>query len=256
MGKTFIISECGINHNGNIETAKRLIEFSKWAGADAVKFQMWGVNTFPDLKHLVFSPIAYNHIFAYCESISIKWFCTPFDINSVNFLDDLGMTIWKIPSNRTVLDNKEMLEAISKIENKKRLIISCGAFDVKAGGGLEFYSDIEKLLKRLNAFKTSNLKIDILYCISKYPTLPTDYNLRKIITMKNWLPFYGCNIGLSDHSATISIPVAAVALGATVIEKHITLDRNQIGEDHKASIEPAEFKDMVKMIREIEKAIN
>jgi len=253
MGKTFIVAEIGVNHSGNLETAKQLIRLSKWAGADAVKFQTWHKGTFPELENLRFNLMDFEDIFDYCNRIGIKWFSTPFDIWSVKFLESEGMTIWKIPSNRAVLDNKEMLEAIAKIENKKRLIISTGAFNQE---GLGFYNDIDNIFFKMGLYHMEKSKISLLYCISKYPTLPIDYNLQKIITMKNWLAFYGCNIGLSDHSATISIAVAAVALGATVIEKHITLDRNSEGPDHKSSITGKEFKQMVSCIREVEKAIN
>ncbi len=252
--KTFIIAEIGVNANGNIETAKRLIEFAKWAGADAVKFQMWAKVTFPKLEDLRFWTHEMRELFEYCNQVDIEWFCTPFDVQSVEFLVGEGMTIWKIPSNRIVLDNAEMLEAIAKIENKKRLIISTGAFDVKRGT-LKFYTQIESLLQKISTYPINNSTISILHCISKYPTDPLDANLSKITQMLNWLSLYGCNIGLSDHSETISIPIAAVALGATVIEKHITLDRNSEGFDHRASIEPNEFKQMVSCIREVEKAI-
>ncbi len=240
--KTFIVAEIGVNHNGNIETAKSLIRYSKWAGADAVKFQMWNVSTFPKLKDLVFSPIAYNHLFSYCESIGIKWFCTPFDVWSVEFLKSLGMDIWKIPSNRIVLDNKEMLEAIGRVR-KKRLIMSMGA------------STMQEALKVLTIIQQNSdhdYRLALLYCISKYPAMPDDFSFEDMVKLKG----LGYAFGLSDHSTTISIPIAAVALGASVIEKHITLDRASEGPDHLSSIEPVQFKRMVTQIREVELAIN
>jgi len=214
--------------NGNYNKAIDLTNAAIEAGASAVKFQHWQQETFPDLEPYRLGINNLHQLQHYAVRNGIEWFCTPFDTRSVYELEELGMSIWKIPSNRAVWDNKEMLEAIANVKNRKLTLISCGCaitdeldavFEQMIGVGRVFY----------------------VACVSKYPTPELEVDL-------------GSNgyDGISDHSTCIYAPSVAVALGATVIEKHLTLDRNQEGPDHASSLEPDEFKLMVKMIREVE----
>lgn len=226
--KTFIVAEIGINHEGDIEVAKQLIDASREAGADAVKFQVFWC--FPHLPR--FAKGQWMHLFAYCSTKKMPWFATPFDRDAVEFLNSQRMGTWKIPSNPHVVNNALMLEAISKAEHRKVSIISTGVSDEK---------EIEWVLQFLG-----DRSYILLHCVSEYPTSEKNLNLSRIQILQKR---FGCPVGFSDHSLSVTAPLEAVKLGACVIEKHITLDRNMDGPDHKASLLPGEFKQMVDNIR-------
>lgn len=263
--KTFIIAEAGVNHNGDITLAKKLIEVAKEAGADAVKFQTFRAdqlvtksavkakyqveNTGTDesqaemLRALELTPEAHREIVAHCERVGILFMSTPFDLESVDLLAGLGMSVWKIPSGE--ITNLPLLRKIGGLggELQKRVIMSTGMATLEEVGAA---------LQVLVRAGTSKDRIVVLHCHTNYPTAMDDVNLRAMLTMREEL---GVKVGYSDHTRGIEVPIAAVALGASVIEKHFTLDRNMPGPDHKASLEPQEFKAMVAAIRNIEKAL-
>lgn len=247
--KTTIVAEIGVNHNHNLDTAHRLIDEAKKAGADYVKFQLWEYDTFPKLDTYRLTHKSVEFVKKYAKKKGIGWFCTPFDIPSIEFLDSIDMDIWKIPSNAAVVKRIDVMDAIKRVTNRKWLLVSTG-----------ISTRAEQIMIR-GMFKGLFKKIVMLYCISKYPAQPKDFNLHEMQKLPRLQTviggdfYYAGEYGLSDHSTTISIPVAAVALGATVIEKHLTLNRNQEGPDHKASLEPQEFAEMVKYIREVERAL-
>ena len=258
--KTFIIAEIGVNHGGNLDIAEQLIDVAVNAGADAVKFQAWREGRFPDIENLRLNKKALSFLKAYAKTQNIEWMCTPFDFESIDFLNDLGMKIWKIPSG--MVTNIPYLEKIKSI-NPEKIILSTGMCDeaeVKTA-----LHDLEGVVSYKDVIMHDGDEMDIcieqtppkrevvlLHCTTVYPTPPEATNLKVIDTFRKK---FGVPVGLSDHTTTIEIPVAAVAMGATVIEKHITLDRNQAGPDHKASLEPQEFKTMVKAIRNVELAM-
>ncbi|MDT3387197.1 MAG: N-acetylneuraminate synthase [Bacteroidota bacterium] len=255
--KVLIIAEAGVNHNGDFDTAIRMIDAAKKAGADIVKFQTSLNSTsrfsekakyqkeatgnddslFDMIKKLRLSFDQHRELKNYCDKIGITYLCTPFDFESIDFLNDLGCDIWKIPSGEVV--NVPYLRKIAK--TKKNIIMSTGICTIE-----EIRGAIE-LLKN-----NGSGDITLLQCTTEYPTPYEDVNLRAMITLKNT---FGLDVGFSDHSVGIEVPIAAVALGAKVIEKHFTLDRNMPGPDHKASIEPDELERMVKSIRNIERAL-
>lgn len=225
----FIVAECGVNHNGDVDTAVKLIDAAIEAGASAVKFQHWQPETFPHLEPYRLGIDMLHQLQHYAQRNRIEWFCTPFDTKSVHELKEIGMTIWKIPSNRAVWDNKEMLEAIRNVNNRKHTIISCGC------------ASAESVIDLCSSLIDTGV-VSCVTCVSKYPTAEYEIDIMA-----------SCNCdGISDHSTCIYAPAVAVALGATVVEKHLTLNRNQPGPDHTSSLEPDEFKLMVKMIREVE----
>lgn len=228
----YVIAEIGVNAGKDLDVAKRLIDAAIEAGADACKFQLWQPETFPDLEPYRLSIYELHQLQHYAMRNGIDWFCTPFDKQSVYDLEELGMTTWKIPSNRAVWDNQPMLEAIKNVKQRKLTLISCGCA-----------SDIE-IEKVYMSMQTSRYPI-LMRCISKYPTQE-----REIQVTRNAGDYI--YTGLSDHSICIYAPAVAVALGAQVVEKHLTLSRNQAGPDHASSLEPDEFKLMVKMIRKVE----
>jgi N,N'-diacetyllegionaminate synthase len=236
--KTFIVAEIGLNANGNLDTARQLVDVAIDAGADAVKFQTyWSI---PEFSHLGFSKCEWLRLFLYCELNKIKWFSTPFDIEAVKFLDYWGMDTWKLPSNPIVLDNRELLGAIKRATSRKQTIISTGSSNhLEIGELIELFSDHP---------------VTILHCVSKYPTPIKDLNLDRIDQLQK---LFNVPVGFSDHSlAVFAGPIGAVEKGATIIEKHITLDRNADGPDHKASIEPAELKNIIGYIRGYEDYVN
>jgi len=236
--KVYIISECGVNHNGLYEEAVELIYESYCAGADAVKFQAWGEGHFPDIEHLRLSDNDLINLKSYAEGLGLDWFCTPFDFWSIDFLAELGMTTWKIPSGK--LNNEEYSKAI--FDKNPEIII--------ASTGMQLQSDILDFEYRVMGYGYFQAgTFFLLECNTEYPT-PYD-NVR----LPNFLDDYCDFDGLSDHTSGIEIPIAAVARGARIIEKHITMDRYADGPDHKASIEPDRFKIMVTMIRNVEKAL-
>lgn len=259
MMRTLIIAEAGVNHNGSLELAKQLVVKAKEAGADIVKFQtgkpellvsrfaekaeyqkkstgsgesqlemLRRINlTFPD-----FAPLK-----AFCEEVGITFLSTPFDLESVAFLDELGVPFWKIPSGEVT--NLPYLEALA--ETGRPVVMSTGMCEM---------GEIEAALRVLRENGTTDIRL--LHCNTEYPTPFADVNLRAMETMRN---AFGVEVGYSDHTKGIEVPIAAVALGATIIEKHFTLDRNMEGPDHKASLEPDELAAMVSAIRNIELAL-
>ena len=262
MNKTFIIAEAGVNHNGSLEMAIQLIDVAIAAGADAVKFQTFkaekiiAVNTpkasyqkeitdsdesqLEMVKKLELDETAHRILLAHCREVCIQFLSTPFDLDSIDLLVRLGMEIFKIPSGE--ITNLPYLRKIGGL--KKRLILSTGMADM---------SEIEAALSVLSESGTPFENITVLHCNTEYPTPFEDVNLKAMLTIQNAFP--RISVGYSDHTPGIEVAVAAVALGAVVLEKHFTLDRNLPGPDHKASLEPDELSSMVSAVRNIEKAL-
>jgi N,N'-diacetyllegionaminate synthase len=272
--KVFIIAEAGVNHNGSVEIAKRLIDAAVDTGADAVKFQTFKtekvvtlaaekakyqfMNTGADgsqfemLKRLELSPEAFKELLSYCEEKDMTFMSTPFDAESVDLLDKLGMNIFKISSGE--ITNKPLIQHVAS--KKKVIILSTGMSDL---------GEVEKAIGWINQIWATDKQsiismsthqpvkpLTLLHCVSNYPVRAEDVNLNAIKTME---VAFGLPVGYSDHTMGIEVAIAAVALGARVIEKHLTLDRDMEGPDHKASLEPNELKTMVNAIRTIEKAM-
>ena len=255
----FVIAEAGVNHNGSLELAKKLVDAAKDAGADCVKFQTFvsknivsknaikaeyqKQQTEPQesqqdmLKKLELSFDEFVELNEYCKSKSIEFMSTAFDFESIDFLDGLEMGTWKIPSGDIT-----NLPYLIKIANLNKPVI--------LSTGMSTMEDIRSAIKALKENGVSDLTI--LHCTTEYPTPFEDVNLRAMNTIKEE---FGVKVGYSDHTKGIEVPIAAVAIGATVIEKHFTLDRNMEGPDHKASLEPNELKAMVDSIRHIELAL-
>jgi N,N'-diacetyllegionaminate synthase len=257
----FIIAEVGVNHNGSLEIAKKLINASKDCGVDAVKFQTFKAdklvskkaqkaeyqknNTnsnesqYEMIKKLELTDEDHKELVSYCNEKEILFLSSPFDLDSIDLLDHLGINIFKIPSGE--ITNLPYLQKIGKLN--KNVILSTGMADI---------GEIEDALDVLVENGTEREKITILQCNTEYPTPYEDVNLKAMLTIKNT---FDVKVGYSDHTKGIEVPIAAVALGAEVIEKHFTLDRNMEGPDHKASLEPDELKLMVVAIRNIDKAL-
>ena len=260
-GKTFIIAEAGVNHNGSVELAKRMIDVAADAGADAVKFQTFKAENivtknapkaqyqksttgdsesqFDMLKKLEFDDHAYEQLIAYCKQKAVVFMSTPFDLESADYLNRYGMKIFKIASGE--ITNFPLLRKIGSL--------GC---DIIMSTGMAILGEIEAALEILVDSGTPLEKITVLHCNSEYPTSMEDVNLTAMLTIGN---VFKVKVGYSDHTPGIEIPIAAVALGASVIEKHFTLDKSMKGPDHKASLEPVEIRAMVKAIRNIEKAM-
>lgn len=261
MGKVFIIAEAGVNHNGNLKTAKEMIDAAVNAGADAVKFQTFNAeslvsryalkakyqkkNTVKDetqlsmIKKLELGVNAHQELFSYCRKKKIIFLSSPFDLKSIDLLVHLGLRIFKIPSGE--ITNLPYLCKIGSL--KKRIIMSTGMATLT-----EVKNALDILL--INGTKKDN--VIVLHCNTEYPTSYRDANLLAMITIKNK---FGVRVGYSDHTLGIEVAIAAVALGASVIEKHFTLDKNMPGPDHKASLNPEELKNLVVSIRNAEKAL-
>ncbi len=260
MNKTVIIAEAGVNHNGNIETAKKLVDAAAYAGADYVKFQTFKANKLVSgkaqkadyqstntgnstenqlemLQKLELSEADHYKLLEYCEERQIKFFSTAFDLDSLDFLQKLGLKLFKIPSGE--ITNLPYLEKVA--HNASEIIISTGMCTM---------DDINEAIKVLKDI--TEAKITVLHCNTEYPTPYDDVNLLAMDTIRKQ---FDVEVGYSDHSLGIEVPIAAVALGATIIEKHFTLDKTLDGPDHAASLEPAELKDMVMAIRNIEKSL-
>jgi N,N'-diacetyllegionaminate synthase len=263
MTKVLIIAEAGVNHNGDFEKAKKLIEVAAEAGADVVKFQTFKAkklvsssakkaeyqqNNFAEsddsqfnmLKKLELPFEWHQDLIDYAKSQEIQFASTGFDEESVDFLESLGQSFFKIPSGE--ITNLPYLEHIAS--KNKPTILSTGMADMN-----EISEAIDALL---NSGLTKN-HITVLHCNTEYPTPMEDVNLMAMLQIRNDL---GVKVGYSDHTLGIEVPIAATALGATVIEKHFTLDRKLPGPDHSASLEPNELKAMVQAIRNIEKALS
>ena len=259
MRKTLIIAEAGVNHNGSLELAKKLVDKAVYANADVIKFQTFKAenlttktapkadyqninmsgenNQYKMLKNLELKNEAFVELKKYCQTKGIEFLSTAFDISSIEFLTDLGIERWKIPSGE--ITNLPYLKKIA--EQDKPIILSTGMCTIE---------DISHALLILNGNGTKD--ITILHCTTEYPTPFEDVNLKAMRTISD---VFNVPVGYSDHTKGIEVPIAAVALGAVVIEKHFTLDRNMDGPDHKASLEPDELKAMVESIRNIEAAL-
>ena len=259
MGKVLIIAEAGVNHNGNLELAKKMAQTAKECGADVVKFQTAKLSSLVTkfagmanyqkenlgeamsqkemLRKLLLTYEQFEELAAFCQKIGIEFLSTPFDIESVDFLQKLGCRFWKVPSGE--ITNLPYLRAIAK--TGKDVILSTGMCQMKE------IQDAKRILQENGA-----KEITILHCNTQYPTPMEDVNLKAMLTIKKEL---NVPVGYSDHTQGIEVSIAAAALGAVVIEKHFTLDRSMDGPDHKASIEPEELKKMVSSIRNIEKAL-
>jgi N,N'-diacetyllegionaminate synthase len=259
MNRIFIIAEAGVNHNGNINIAKKLVDAAKESGADAVKFQTFRAESLvcknakkadyqlettresesqlDMLKKLELTHSMHEELMAYCKDKEIMFLSTPFDIESLEYLVEKEIEIIKIPSGE--INNYPYLKAVG--ETGKKVIIS---------SGMSTLGEAREAVKVLRDNGSND--ITILHCNTEYPTPYEDVNLRAMLTLKDEL---GIEVGYSDHTNGIEVPIAATALGATVIEKHFTLNRNMEGPDHRASLEPDELKAMVTAIRHIEKAL-
>ena len=257
----FIIAEAGVNHNGSIDLAKKLIDAACNAGADAVKFQSFEAENlatknsqkatyqkettnieesqFEMLKKLELNFEMHKELFLYCKNKRIIFLSSPFDHESIDLLKDLGLDIFKIPSGE--LTNLPYLRHIGKLN--KKIILSTGMSNM---------NEIKNALNILINSGTKKENITILHANTEYPTPIEDVNLRAMVTIGNELDV---NFGYSDHTLGIEVDIAAVAIGASCIEKHFTLDRNMEGPDHKASLEPQELKAMVRAIKNIELAL-
>jgi N,N'-diacetyllegionaminate synthase len=258
--RVFIIAEAGVNHNGSIEIAKKLIDIASESGADAVKFQTFKAKnlltkkaikadyqkkTFENeetqydmIKKLELDFESHSELIYYCKKKRIMFLSTPFDHESINLLDNLGLEIFKIPSGE--ITNLPYLRHIGKL--KKKVILSTG---------MSNFIEIESALNILIQSGTKKKDITILHANSQYPTPIEDVNLRAMVSIGKK---FNINYGYSDHTLGIEVDIAAVALGASCIEKHFTLDKKMDGPDHKASLEPHELKNMVNAIRNIEVA--
>jgi N,N'-diacetyllegionaminate synthase len=259
--KVFIIAEAGVNHNGSMDLAKKLIDIAVEANVDAVKFQTFiaenviskhavkaeyqkettGSNEsqLEMVKKLQLTFDDFVELKKYCELKQIMFLSTPFDMQSIDFLATLKMGLWKIPSGE--ITNLPYLQKIGSYND-----------EVIFSTGMASLGDIETALNILIKAGTNKEKISVLHCNTEYPTPMQDVNLKAMKVIES---AFNVKIGYSDHTLGIEVPVAAVALGARVIEKHFTLDKNLEGPDHKASLDSAELKQMVVSIRNIEHAL-
>jgi N,N'-diacetyllegionaminate synthase len=255
----FIIAEAGVNHNGDIESARQLIDVAVEAGADAVKFQTFKAerlvtldapkaayqlrNTevaesqYEMLRRLELSKEAHHTLMNHCAERGILFMSTPFDEESADFLDELGLPVFKLPSGE--LTNLPFIEHVAR--KGKPLIVSTG---------MAYLSEVETAVSAIRA--AGNHQLALLHCVSNYPAAARDVNLRAIGTMQE---AFNLPVGYSDHTEGIEVAVAAVALGACVIEKHFTCSRDLPGPDHRASLEPDELAAMVRAIRSVEAAL-
>lgn len=257
--KTFIIAEVGVNHNGSFKRALKMVDVAKAAGVDAVKFQTFEVsklvtakaplanyqkkpyvkNQYDLIKNLELSKEELSNIKKYCDKKKIMFLSSAFDIDSLKFLKKLNLRIFKVPSGE--ITNTPYLCELGKY--KKRVFLSTGASNIK---------EISLAIKTLVLAGTPKKKITLLHCNSEYPTPIEDANLNVIQYLNSK---FRLNVGFSDHTVGINAAVVSVALGAKVIEKHFTLDRNMLGPDHKTSISKKELFKLVQDVRNIEKAL-
>lgn len=255
----FLIAEAGVNHNGDLRLAKQLVDVAKQAGADAVKFQSFRAeevvsaaapkaqyqtdNTSADesqldmIKRLELSPDVHRELIAHCGSRGIQFLSTPFDFESADLLETLGVPAFKIPSGE--ITNWPFLEHIAS--KKRPIIISTGMSDL---------AEVEQAVTVLRSSGCSELVI--LHCTSSYPAPPESVNLRAMRAMAD---VFHVPVGFSDHTQGMEAALAAVAMGASIIEKHFTLDRSLPGPDHKASLEPGELAALIRSVRIVESAL-
>ena len=268
MKKTHIIAEIGINHNGSLDIAKKLIDVAYLSGCDSVKFQKrnpdvcvpehqksvmrdtpWGRMTYLDYKYKVeFEKEEYDEIDSYCRDRDISWSASPWDLDSLNFLMNYDIPYLKIPS--AMLTNDELL--IATKNTGKRVILSTGM------STLEEIDHAVEILKHYGITDFTDARVDggnsnfaLLHCNSTYPAPLNELNLSCVKTLKER---YGCEVGYSGHEFRLGTTVNSVALGATIIERHVTLDRTMWGSDHLSSVEPQGLIKLVKGIREFEEA--
>lgn len=263
MNKVFVIAEAGVNHNGSIAIAHQLVDIAAKNGADAIKFQTFKAkdlvtydapkaryqmktttsdeNQLAMISSLELKEDAHRELQQHCKNAGINFLSSPFDITSVHFLHELGLNIFKIPSGE--ITNLPYLRMIGRYGC--RIFLSTGMCTL---------GDIEAALDVLEQAGTSRGNITLLHCTTEYPAPIDEVNLNAINTLRHAFPGIA-GVGYSDHTKGIHIPIAAAAMGARVIEKHFTLDRNMEGPDHKASLEPDELKEMIAAIRDIENAL-
>lgn len=259
MNKIFIIAEAGVNHNGDMETAKRLVDAAAAAEADAVKFQTFKAESlvckqapkaeyqmettnaeesqFDMLKKLELTPDMHRELIRYCQEKNIMFLSTPFDVDSLHYLVDCGLSIIKIPSGE--ITNYPLLREAAG--SGRRIILS---------SGMSTMDEVREAVAVLR--ENGSADITVLHCNTEYPTPFCDVNLLAMRAIKEEI---GVSVGYSDHTPGTEAAVAAAALGAEIIEKHFTLDRNMDGPDHKASLEPDELVRLVKEVRHIEEAL-
>ena len=255
MKKTYIIAEIGINHNGSLEVAKKLIDVAAVAGCDAVKFQKrnpdvcvpehqksvmretpWGTMTYLEYKYKVeFEKEEYDEINEYCKDKGIAWSASPWDLDSLEFLDQYDLSFIKMPS--AMMTNESLMRAAAK--TGKKIIFSSGM------------STLEETDKAVEWMREEGADFALLHCNSAYPAPIEDLNLSCIKTLQDR---YKCEVGYSGHEFRIGTTVAAVYLGASILERHITLDRTMWGSDHLSSVEPQGLIKMVRGVRELELA--
>ncbi len=260
--RTFIIAEAGVNHNGSLDMALEMVDVAVEAGADAVKFQTFKAEKIitacapkagyqqqtvgPNesqlemVRKLELNEVAHEKLFRYCKDKGILFLSSPFDLDSIDLLNRLGMEIFKIPSGE--ITNLPYLRKLGAL--KKEIIMSTGMADL---------GEIEDALDVLTESGTPLKNITVLSCNTEYPTPFEDVNLRAMLTIRNAFP--GIYVGYSGHTIGIELPIAAVAMGATVIEKHFTLNQNLPGPDHRASLGSDELSSMISAIRKVEKAL-
>ena len=263
MSKVIIIAEAGVNHNGDMENAKRLIDCASKCGVDYVKFQTFktqdivtkaaskaryqvkrdqgsGNSQYEMLKKLELNSGAHHELINYCKDKNVQFLSTAFDLGSLEFIYQLGIKTAKIPSGE--ITNYLFLKKVAELFPE--VILSTGMSNM---------TEIKKAVDVLFKFGLNQNSLTILHCNTEYPTPMSDVNLLGMLNIHDEL---GVRVGYSDHTLGVEVPIAAVALGASVIEKHFTLDRNQPGPDHRASLEPNELLSMVKAIKNIEIAIS
>ena len=251
----YFIAEIGINHNGDIKIAKDLIKIAKDAGCDAVKFQKrtvdlvyskeklasfrespWGTTERQQKQGLEFGEKEYDEIDSFCKKINIDWFASAWDLNSQNFLKKYDLKYNKIAS--AMIIDLNFLKAVAS--EKKHTFISTGM------------CEIEDIDKAVSIFKENNCSFELMHCVSTYPTKDEDNNLNVIRTLREK---FKCNVGFSGHEGGVAITIAAAALGATSIERHITLNRSMYGSDQAASLEPSGLRFLVGAVKKIPKAM-
>ena len=259
--KTLIIAEAGVNHNGDIQLAKKLIDVAALAGADLVKFQTFSADRLVTesaikadyqaqatgeiesqhemLRKLELTESMHRELLAHCSEKKIGFLSTGFDIESVNFLFELGQRLFKIPSGE--ITNLPYLQCIGNLRG--RVILSTGMSNME---------EIEAAISVLEDSGTPRDLITVLQCTTAYPVPMADVNLRAMLSIQER---FKVDVGYSDHTLGIEVPIAAVALGAKVVEKHFTMDRTLPGPDHKASLEPLELESMIRGIRNVEEAL-
>ena len=259
MSRIYIIAEAGVNHNGSLEIAKKMVDAVREAGADAIKFQTFKAenivtknasraeyqvkNTGEDtsqysmLKKLELSYDDFRELKAYCDASGIEFLSTPFDLESIDFLQELGIRFLKIPSGE--ITNFPYLRKIGQT-----------GMPVIMSTGMSTLEEVGEAIRVLREYGSN--EISLLHCTTEYPAPLDSVNLKAMRTMAE---AFNLPVGYSDHTSGIAVSVAAVAMGAVIIEKHFTLDRNMEGPDHKASLEPDELKAMVQSIRDVEMAM-